>query len=183
VAISTVGQLVLTLRQQAEEEGRLREPDPTNEEDTLAVQVLSGMRVEGKPKSEGTLIGSELRSGRVNHPKAKAIRYAASQRLRDYTTFLRAADELGYTPEVLRAALLYHYDHLSGEHIGSDGHCILMDIQQFVADCDERTRQVVAVLANGYGPQGVGTALGVQNGSRLVARTLRLLSKKAGGNR
>lgn len=169
---------MLELHRQAEVEGRLAPLDVTNEEDALAGQVIETLTGghDGKAKTEGALIGSELRSGRVNHQKAKTIRFTAGNRLRDYTTFLRTVDELGYTPEVIRAALIFHYEQLQYEELGSEGHCILMDIQTAVATCDTRTRQVVALLANGYGPQEAGAVLGL-NGSRLVSKTMRDLGK------
>lgn len=171
----STSKLILYLHRRAIEEGRIKESDPLADE---ILRTLEGYipHTNGRELPRGVAIGLELRHGQAHLPEAKAIRSAALRRLMNYEVFLNSVDELGYTPQNIRAALTIHFERLRSEELGSDGNCILMDLDTALKQCNERTREVVLLLISGLGPQAIGEALGT-NGSRLVGRTLKNLSR------
>jgi hypothetical protein len=171
--ISPEGQLVLSLHQRADRKGHVVVKSALA--DLILYTIATGKITPAKRRPTGALVGLELRSGRVASPEAKEIRQAALGRLRDYTTFLDTIDAIGYTPQVLRAAIMVHYDKLCSEGLGSDGNCALMDIEIGLKLVPPKVREVIELLAAGYGPQSVGDKLGV-NGSRLASEAFDLLS-------
>lgn len=187
---SAIGALVLHLHERAIQEGRLVV------EDEGANQVLDAIRRgyrsrhyrRGAEQPAGVVAGLELRQGYARSAQAKAIRQGALNRLRDFPVFLRAVDELGYTPQVLRAALSLHYSRLDEAELGSDENCVLLDIKQAASRLDRQPRkeeaprpsEVIDLLAGGLGPQEVGAHFKT-NGSRLVGRVLKQLSVELEG--
>jgi hypothetical protein len=170
---SAIGQLILYLNASARAEGRVTEYDET------AKQVLDTLRSEDNPRGrlpQGVVTGLELRRGSAHTPEAKAIRAYALGELRSYDRFLHAVDTIGYTPQLVRAALTLHWEQLEADPLGSDGNCVLLDIQQAVAKATPTTRAVVAHLIKGDGPQQIGEALDT-NGSRVVGRALKEVSR------
>lgn len=182
---SAIGELVLHLNREARAEGLIFEED--EEATQLLATIRRGLppryRTPGAQPPEAVTVGMELRTGSTDSRPARRIREYALAHLAHWSTFLRAADILGYTPQVVRAALMIHYPRLEQEAIGTDGNCILVDLQQGAALLDQQERkegaprpsEVVAMLAAGKGPQEVGTHYGV-NGSRLVGQVLKQLS-------
>lgn len=179
---SSIGTLVLYLRDKAEDEGRLdRLPKlELAAELRMAEEIMAAIRAESTTKSKGAGIGSELRSGRTNTNEAKLIRFAAQRHLLNYGVLLDSIDKLGYTPQNLRAALVTHWEHLTAEPLGSDGNCIVIDIEQAVEDAPGDYREAIERLMAGQGPQLIGEELEV-NGSRLVGKALKYLSSKLEG--
>lgn len=177
----STSQLILYLHRRAIEEGRIKESDPLADE---ILRTLEGHipHTNGRELPRGVAIGLELRHGQAHLPEAKAIRSAALRRLINYEVFLNSVDELGYTPQHIRAALTIHFERLRSEELGSDGNCILMDLDTALKQCNEQTREVVLLLIRGFGPQAIGEYFGV-NGSRILGRALKELSRKLEGNR
>lgn len=176
----STAQLILFLHKRAIAEGRLKEHDPLADE---ILRTLEGEdRYNGRDIPRGVVIGLELRHGQAHLPEAKAIRSAALRRLMDYDVFLRSVEELGYTPQNIRAALTIHFERLRSEALGSEGNCILMDLDAALKRCTDRTREVVFLLISGLGPQAIGEHFGV-NGSRILGRALKTLSRILEGNR
>lgn len=187
---SAIGSLVLHLHERALQEGRIAVEDESANQvlDTIRRGYRSKHYRRGGEQPTGVVAGLELRQGYARSAEAKTIRQGALNRLRDFPVFLRAVDELGYTPQVLRAALSLHYSRLDEAELGSDENCILMDIQQATSRLDKQPRkeeaprpsEVIALLAGGLGPQEVGAHFKT-NGSRLVGRVLKQLSVELEG--
>ena len=184
---STVGVLVLYLNERAAKEGRI------SVEDARATQVLNTIRFGHRGRRGGAMppaviAGLELRQGGATTAVAKSIRQGALKRLEDFSVFMLAIDELGYTPQLIRAALSVHFPRLAQAELGTEENCILLDIQQATARLDNRHRkedaplpsEVVALLAGGFGPQEVGSRFKT-NGSRLVGRVMKQLSVELEG--
>jgi len=176
MAVSALGQLILYLHSRALVEGRLHEDDATASQ-IIAVLSDEQWQPEGKFRDLplGVQVGLELRSGRAFSDEARNIRQAALARLRDYELLVAAIDELGYLPQLIRAALSLHYEQLEEEPLGSDGNCILIDLQAARAKAPEEVQHVVDLLPS-MGPQSIGEELDT-NGSRLVGRSMALLNR------
>lgn len=165
-----VSKLVLYLHQLADEEGRIEV------DDALASNILQALRGGEVGSEESAAIADELTNGPVLSVEAKAIRNAALRQLINYTLFLRSVDTLGYTVQLLRSALSTHYEMLTTEPLGSDGNCILLDIDVAYSKLTAPLhQQVVRLLMDGLGPQEIGEQLST-NGSRLVGRVLKQMS-------
>ncbi len=181
MTVSGIGQLVLYLNERADREGRLKVLDMQAE---LMMCAVAGM-YDGLTTPEmfqlplSVLIGLELRSGRIVSERGKTIRRAALSRLNDYDVFLGAVDDIGYTAQVVRAALTVHWSRLSSAYLGSDGHCVYLDIATARDQAPENVRTVITLLP-AMGPQELGVAFQT-NGSRLVGRCLSTLSRILNG--
>lgn len=174
--ISTIGQLILWLNERAREEGRIEVSDPVA---SLVIETLEGDGAvpDGRFRDLplGVQVGLELRRGRAFSDEAKAIRSAALARLRDYEVFLAAIDALGYTPQLVRAALSIHFERLLDEELGTAGNCVLLDIETARQRAPEDIQQAVDLLPR-MGPQDIGVELDT-NGSRLVGRAMATMSR------
>lgn len=200
---SALGQLILHLHERAKAEGniRVREKEATRVLDVLRYGYRSRYyRRAGTTENAGVTAGVELRQGMAQSALARTIRQSAIARLRDYAVFMVAVDTLGYSPQLLRAALSIHWERLASAEMGSDGNCVRLDIEVAVAALDTewktsgsrhseasgmdaqtpRPSDIVSYLQQGYGPQEIGKLYDT-NGSRLVGRLLKALSNKLGG--
>lgn len=176
---SAIARLVLHAHDRAAQESRVGITDDT------ATQVLATLRkprVPSRSSLPGVNIGLELKTGRVWSKEARAIRLYAMNALRSYETFLEACDSLGYTPQIIRAALSYHWSTLRSSDLWSDGHCIKLDIEGAVAVLPERDQEVVDMMQHGCGPHDIGKELSTPetkvNGSRLVGKVLLAISQQ-----
>src|SRR5579859_3456083 len=170
---AAIGNFILWLYDRASEENRV----PLFDDDTQSRLVLSGLRGEAAPEDpapENYLVGLELRSGTIRAEQTRRVQRAALRRLQSYSVALLNVCDSGYSPLNVRALLQYHWWDLRVEDVGSEGHCILMDLQSAINASSNATRTVAWLLVAGYGAQEVGAVLSgdgkKMNGSRLVSR-------------
>lgn len=129
-------------------------------------------------------VARELYTGRIRSREARKIRKYALRALADLGLALRYIDAAGYTTVAVRALLTRHYDELWRSPLGSDAHCVYLDLCLAHKRLPPRLRAVVAATVAGYGPQEIGVAFGA-NGSRLVNRAIRAVVRvlEDGGER
>lgn len=163
---SALASLILHLHQQAQAEGRITERYALA--DAVLAVLTNGPTPDVARPSDGECIGRELYSGRTASVPASVIRRRAGQALTNYTVFLAAVDTLGYTPQVVKAAV-GHWQQLEDADLGEDGNCVLLDIRVALTKASEPTRKTIALLQAGIGPRRVGELLG-ENGTRLVGK-------------
>lgn len=171
-AISAIGRLVLYLHECAEINNGVT---PRAAAFILALRegIVSFM---GEGITVEAAAGLEIRSGRAHSKEARSIRRAALARLRNYNVLLGAVDALGYTPQLVRAALAYHWTRLGREEAGADGNCVYIDLFSAMSQSPLDVRRVCAMLAAGYSSQEIGSRLGV-NGSRAVGGAVARLGR------
>lgn len=188
---SALASLILHLHQQAVNEQRVHVIDGTAERviDLMRRGYRSRFYRWEEEMTEGTAAGIELRQGVARTEVARAVRQAAVSRLRNFSVFLLAVDTLGYSPQILRAALSIHWERLASATLGSDENCVKLDIEAALAQLDARAgsdtprpSDVAALLCQGMGPQEIGVVYST-NGSRLVGGLLKQLSDALGGTR
>lgn len=169
---SSLGVLVLYLREKGIEEGRFAHLDTDDLAAELreAEDIVAGIRGESNSS-----IGAELRTGRTSSEEAKLIRLRAQRALLSYPTLLNSIDAIGYTPQNLRAALLFHWELISNEPLGSDGNAVYIDVMAATETAPEDYKEAIRRMMSGQGPQLIGEELGV-NGSRLVGKALKHIS-------
>ena len=169
---SSLGTLVLYLHDKGRAEGRFTDLDNADlaAELQLAEDIMAGIRGENDNS-----VGAELRTGRANSDIANLIRLKVQRALLNYGTLLDSIDKNGYVPQNLRAALMFHWERLCSEPLGSDGNLICIDIRSAAENAPEDYQEAINRLMNGQGPQLIGEELEV-NGSRLVGKALKHIS-------
>lgn len=169
---SALGQFVLWMHSRAKKAGRL---DVTCEEAAQVLDALCGGPVNN-PATEAQIAGLELRSGRPRNELAKKVQRAAVHRLRSLDLTMRAVDELGYTPVLVRGLLQNHFWELKRAPLGSEAHLVYTDLSSAIDRATEKTKVVVFFLIAGLGPQEIGAELKT-NGSRRIGKAMAELSR------
>lgn len=172
MSLSALGQFVSWLHRRAEQAGRL---DVTCDEAAQVLAALYGGPVS-TPATEAQIAGLELRSGRPRNELAKKIQRTAISRLRSLDLTMRAVDELGYTPVLVRGLLQAHFWELKRAPLGSEAHLVYTDLSSAIDRATEKTKVVAFLLIAGLGPQEIGAALKT-NGSRRIGKTMSELSR------
>lgn len=177
-SISALGQLVLLLHRWASDDGRLLVADVDAER--LLATLTGRMRPPEGEETTYERAGLELRVGRPRNEIAKKVQRYALRQLRDIDAVLRAVDELGYSPVLVRALLQLHYGELCGAPLGSDAHCAYVDITGAIERASDPTHEVAALIIEGFGPQEIGEKLGA-NGSRRIGQAMAELARILSG--
>lgn len=155
---STLGDLVLWLRQEAERNGRAQIQDPK------AAAIIAALQT-----GQGDPDGVELYLGKPKSNIARQIMRAATNRLRDLSFTLFYIDEFGYTTISLRALLANHYARLRSAPLDSDENDAYIDLQTALGKVSPQTRLICSMLVEGASPKEVGEKFAT-NGSRRISR-------------
>jgi len=123
---------------------------------------------------KGHPVGVEIYEGRPQSRQAKFLIRGVQKRLKDLPTVLCYVDDCGYSVLALRALLTQFYWQLRDAPVGSDEHCVYIDLEAAISKASDQTKVVAAALTRGFGSQEIGKALGT-NGSRLISRSMREL--------
>lgn len=175
---SPLADLVLWLHTRAVEDKRLVE---TSDEAAAFLAGCAGQPYSGADEA-GYLVGLEIYSGRPHSDSARAIQRRAYRALHSLTLVLSNVDEAGYTAVNIRPLLEIHYQALNTAPLGSELHCVAIDLYGATLRASLITRDVAILLASSYSAAEIGARYQT-NGSRRVAKAMTELAKILQGKR